>query len=221
MSSSPRHLPIVCLAFATLALAASPAVDAAPTIAKPVKGTTTTFSASKLRQVVKAPAPLKSAKLLAKINAQLISLKQPPLSEAPQELEMRLTPITPRLENGAQFSEAANVHYAGSVPEAPTGAFGLQPSSSVKLSFPTVPGKFHIADCRAQMMGMWSTVAEAQLQVSGSDLPYKVEETIDGHLVLAFKATKSTSTIQLAWPDDLEGGLKVIAFYGCDFGKMG
>jgi hypothetical protein len=152
------------------------------------------------------------------------------LANAPATLEMRLTPLTPRLDNGAQLSGVAAANFYNGSDASPEGVFYLLGNEAngswISIDVPTEVGKLYVMDCRAlEYDWHWEDPerfrdgeVSARLGNSGD---YQDLTTIDGHLVWAFSATETTSHVSMFYWGSPGGtyASRYLAFWGCDIGK--
>ena len=85
------------------------------------------------------------------------------------------------------------------------------PVSFFEISFPTVAGKLYVVDCRFAPNNGGALKLSLGKAVSG------LHDVEDGHLIVAFAATGTTSALSIV------GGPTMttrFGFYGCEMGKV-
>jgi hypothetical protein len=175
------------------------------------------------------PKSLSPRTLKSELNGRSKSHGFPTLATVPAELEMRLTPTRPTLDNGARMRSAVNVLWNNAMPQSPDGVLGLTgegwaSGSWLVFEFPTVVGKYYVVDCRAQ-----------DYDPQGKPIPITMAISYDsagqfggtwtnvtskgGHILDVFKATDTIAHVDLYWADPTKQDYHMAAFWGCDFGQ--
>lgn len=158
-----------------------------------------------------APVRLDAKRMLARVNTQLKTAGLQALNAAPQTLEMRVTPASPKGTTGGKITFMGPGVWQAPEASAPDGSF-LAQGSAVRMEFSTTPNKLYVLDCRMEMIENASVSVE---RPGVAAVPLPVEA---GHLIHAFMAKESTTKVALRYktpPSFPAAGY----FYGCDFGK--
>ncbi len=230
MSSRPllALIPIATLLVAALASAA-PTVKKTATSAPKVSPTaTSTFDPpakappSALNTTQRSAGIKKTLDGIPSLSIDKRTALEDAVASAPAKLEMRLTALTPKLDNGAVLRSVEGTNFSSTGDEGLHYLHGASAGGSwVKMKFPTEVNEVYVVDCRAlEYDWMWQSPlfrdGEMRLKVDGGE--FQAITTVDGHLLWAFKAKQTTSKVELFyWGSG--GDSRFMAWWGCDFGK--
>lgn len=172
------------------------------------------------------PKPLSPVQRKMALAGAAKFVHAPTLETAPQTLEMRLTPMKPRLEDGTRIVRANRIDFIESSSEVPDGVFWMNHGdgyfiSSIKMRVHSEKDKLYVGDCRVREVGSdGSPPLKSRLRVQAPGLNQDFT-AVDGHIVFAFRGDAVGSTVSLYYNDMELDAYRKMAFYGCDFGKAG
>lgn len=176
------------------------------------------------------PAPPKpvAAKSVARALARAVKqLGLTTLPKAPQKLEMRVTPMASRLDNGTRITEAAHIYFFGATNDVPDGLYRLHPEDGadayLKFRVHTEKDKLYVADCRVVEQG-WNNdkptdIKGGKVTVAAPGLSYEDFAIQDGHVLFVFRGADGGASVQIKYARAHPAVW--LAFYGCDFGAVG
>jgi hypothetical protein len=174
---------------------------------------------------------MSSARRLALANASLKASKDAKLGAFPASLPIRLTPMTPRTDDGAKIAAAWNMTFKAPGSKSPDGTYWLTGdeydytyNSGVRIVVPTEPDRLYVMDCRALHYNGWLDPEDRYSEVGVTfhvDARRQDVRSEDGHLVYAFSAEKATSEIEIVFVDASISTYKSMVFWGCDIGPAG
>lgn len=155
MSRSIR-LALGAATLAALTFALSPLVGAAPEPARPIDPQWKQLRTIDPPELTfpPPPKPLTRLQLSESLTKAAKRASMPTIANAPQTLEMRVTPANPRLENGARIVEARSINLVTPTTDVPDGVYwltadwGYSPRSLIKIRVPTEKVKLYVADRR-------------------------------------------------------------------------
>jgi hypothetical protein len=132
---------------------------------------------------------------------------------------MKLTPMAPRHASGAYIVHATSTSFYGPSNGKPDGTLVLtsptdsqMPVSFFEISLPTVQGKLYVVDCR------FAANNGGPLKLSLGKAASGIYDVEDGHLVVAFAATATTTALSIVGGPSMTSRF---GFYGCEMGKVG
>jgi hypothetical protein len=165
-----------------------------------------------------SPGVLDATKRTLRVTKALQAAKLAVPGVLPTSLEMKVTPMAPRHSSGAFIVHATSSSFYGPSNGKPDGTIVLTPPSDpqmpvsmFEISFPTVAGKLYVADCR------FTANNGGALKLSLGKAASGVHDVEDGHLVVAFAATATTSALSIVGAPSLTSRF---GFYGCEIGKV-
>ena len=237
MPSDFRSAVAFALGAALLCFAVDSEPSASANVTKPRIGGSVKPAPSRARmpsEGVAPPAPLSS---LARLDAltKIVDADQiAKMKATPATLEMRLSPMRPRLDNGARIDFINGVDLTGPTPVWPDGAYWLSGKatdwieftsslpSMLELLVPTQSGKHYVIDCRAleYQGGLSETYTDAvvTLKVDGVATPVQAK---DGHLLAVAKASAANTRFSFEYRDNPPRPFHALVWWGCDIGKAG
>jgi hypothetical protein len=225
MSRSVR-LALGTAALAALTLTLRPLiVTAAPEPARPADPQWKQIPEADPPPAPPPPKPLTGVQLTEGLAKAAKRVRMPTIANAPQTLEMRLTPLKPRLENGTRIVHAKSIDLIEPTAEIPDGVYWLLADdaytyqSYIKIRVNTEKDKLYVADCRLKDHNPNLTGKHwLRVRAPGFD---EVLEPDDGHIIFAFRGGDGGSTVDLFYNENPLNWYHKMAFYGCDFGKAG